>query len=110
MPWGKPTVALIVGVTIHEGYLDTLIQQVAQDGKVLAQHKVARLGKSWLGISQVTPELDVVGLPSLAAYERPEKLRGTPNSSWMGLEFKYPDAYLGGNEPGTIAVRSKTLN
>src|SRR4051812_46920145 len=46
-------------------------------------------------------------LPSLTATERPEKLRGTPKSSCVGLELRKPAAYLGGKDPGTMAAMSK---
>src|SRR6187402_415772 len=51
---GKPTVALIVGIAIHECHLDALIKQVAQDGEIPAKHKVTSLGESCVGISHDT--------------------------------------------------------
>ncbi len=41
--------------------------------------------------------------------ERPDMLSGTPSSSWTSLELRKPPAYLGGNDPGTVAVMSKTF-
>ncbi len=36
-------------------------------------------------------------------------LSGTPNSSWIGLELRYPAAYLGGKARGIISVISNSF-